>query len=294
MPKPAKLPWTVKQKSRAAIVVHLHTDTVLDGWEQWFLLRSDAHHDNPHCDRRMERDHLDEAVARNAGILDAGDLFCAMQGKYDPRRAKQDVRPEDNVADYIDSIIRHACEDYAPYADRWILMGQGNHETAIRKNVETDLSERLAERLNTLHGGNIHVGGYGGWVRFSLARRNERASIRMKYHHGHGGGGPVTKGTIQAQRRAIMYPDAHIVWSGHVHESYQVSHCRERISNADVVKQDEQVHVVTPGYKNEYADGTGGFHIERGRPPKPLGASWLRLFWCKRRESFAYEITPAR
>lgn len=286
--------YTVKQPSRSVVVVNIETDSIHAGWERWFLLRSDAHHDNPHCDRKLEAAHLDEAKARGAGILDAGDLFCVMQGKYDPRRSKSDIRPENNVANYLDSVIEHACDDYAPYAENWIMMGQGNHETAIRKNVETDLTERLVERLNVVHGGNICVGGYGGWVRFSLRRQKQRQSIRVKYHHGHGGGGPVTKGTIQAQRRAIMYPDADIVWSGHVHERYSISHCRERISQADTVGQDEQVHVTTPGYKCEYADGYGGFHIERGRPPKPLGASWLRIFWCHRREQFAFEITAAR
>ena len=51
------------------------------GWEQWFLLSSDRHHDNAHTNWAMETRHLDEAVQKNAGILDFGDLFCAMQGK---------------------------------------------------------------------------------------------------------------------------------------------------------------------------------------------------------------------
>jgi hypothetical protein len=30
-----------------------------------------------------------------------------------------------------------------------------------------------------------------------------------------------------------------------------------------------------PTYKEEYGDGSGGYHIEKGRPPKPLGGAWL-------------------
>ena len=39
------------------------------------------------------------------------------------------------------------------------------------------------------------------------------------------------------------------------------------------------VHYIRTGtYKDEYGEGAGGFHIERGRPPKPLGAVWLRFY----------------
>ena len=57
-------------------------------WEQWFLLSSDRHHDNPKTRQDLEQEHLKEAKERNAGVIDIGDLFCAMQGKYDRRASK--------------------------------------------------------------------------------------------------------------------------------------------------------------------------------------------------------------
>ena len=51
------------------------------GWEQWFLLSSDRHHDNAHADQKLEKRHLDQARERAAGIIDVGDLFCGLQGK---------------------------------------------------------------------------------------------------------------------------------------------------------------------------------------------------------------------
>ena len=50
--------------------------------EVWLLLRSDAHHDSPYCDRKLETKHLELAKERNALILDAGDTFDAMQWYY--------------------------------------------------------------------------------------------------------------------------------------------------------------------------------------------------------------------
>ena len=42
-------------------------------WEQWVLLVSDQHWDNPLCDRELLADHYNEAVARGAPILSFGD-----------------------------------------------------------------------------------------------------------------------------------------------------------------------------------------------------------------------------
>jgi hypothetical protein len=33
------------------------------------------------------------------------------------------------------------------------------------------------------------------------------------------------------------------------------------------------------GYKNDYDDAIGGWSVERGHPPKPKGAIWLRFYF---------------
>jgi len=39
----------------------------------------------------------------------------------------------------------------------------------------------------------------------------------------------------------------------------------------------EVLHIRTPTYTEEYGDGTKGWHIMRGAPPKPLGCFVLDL-----------------
>ena len=56
--------------------------------EHKFLLMSDIHIDSRKCDRALLKKHLDQAKAEGAGVFIFGDLFDAMQGKYDPRSAK--------------------------------------------------------------------------------------------------------------------------------------------------------------------------------------------------------------
>jgi hypothetical protein len=246
------------------------------GDEQRFLLMSDVHWDNPKCRRDKLAEHLKEAVEHDAPILDAGDFFCAMQGKWDKRSNKSDLRPEHQNAQYLDSLVDTAASFWKPYQHLLTLRGQGNHETAIIKRHETNLTERLVERLKGQGASSVMLGGYTGYVVFNVNANGRIRPFKMHYHHGHGGGGPVTRGVIQSNRHAVYLSDADIVWSGHTHDSWHVPIARVRLNhNCTKIEHTRQVHLSTAGYKDEYADGYGGWHMERGGPPKPIGAVWL-------------------
>src|SRR3990167_5322867 len=116
MPKQASATRAYRAEQDSANVLTVHFNQVAAGWEQWVLLTADRHHDNIYCNRALEKYDLDQAKERNALIADFGDLFCAMQGKYDPRSSMDDIRPEDVGADYLDRIVKHAAEFYGPYA----------------------------------------------------------------------------------------------------------------------------------------------------------------------------------
>ncbi len=103
----------------------------------------------------------------------------------------------------------------------------------------------------------------------------------------------MTKGVIQTNRMAVYLPDADFVVTGHTHNEWIFPITRERISQADVLFKDRQVHIKLPGYKDEYAEGAEGWHIERGGPPKPLGAAWLHFFYCNAHGHVDSEIIAA-
>lgn len=280
--------YTVTANHRNVLTVHL-AGKCGSTWR--FLLRSDAHHDNPKCDQKLERKHLEEAKATGAGIIDAGDLFCAMQGKFDKRADKSAIRPENNSGDYLDSLVKTAADFYAPYASQILVLGEGNHESAIRKRHETDLTTRLVERINTATGSTIQRGGYSGWVRFLFDRAGWRTSRILHYFHGTGGGGPVTRGVIQTNRLAVFNPDADIVLTGHTHDQWIVPIARQRISEAGVPFHDQQIHVRTPGYKLAWDDAYGGWETEKMLGPKPLGAAWLTF--TMRKDRVEMDVTRA-
>ncbi|QDP47795.1 MAG: hypothetical protein Unbinned3138contig1001_14 [Prokaryotic dsDNA virus sp.] len=267
------------------------------GWEKWFLLSSDRHHDNAHTNWEFEKKHLDEALERDAGILDFGDLFCAMQGKYDFRSDTSQCRPEHQRGRYLDSLVETATDFYHPYKSNWLFMSPGNHETSILKRHETDLTERFAEQLGRSKNGNPVVGAYCGYIRLKpmRAKKQSAGSLVLYYHHGYGGGGPVTRGVIQTNRMGVYLPDAHIVASGHTHDSWVMPVSRSRLSPNGRPYIDRQTHVRIPGYKDEFSGGDG-WHNHRGGPPKPQGAYWLRVFHYLKgsADCIDYEILEAR
>jgi hypothetical protein len=268
--------WTLEEKRRN---VHLiRYNDISTGWEQWALLQADEHWDNPKSNWDLLKRHHDEALKRDAVILKFGDLFCAMQGKFDKRSAKSDIRPEHTNGEYLDSLVSTAADWYKPYAQNIALLGDGNHETSIKGRHETDLLERLSERLRS-GGGITRHGGYFGWVRFMFTRRNSgRSSFRLAYNHGWGGGGPVTKGLIDFNRLA-EWADADMFVTGHIHTKNYTQVKRLRLSDSNEPRQDTMHYVRCGSYKDEFQYGEGGWHVERGQGPRPLGGWWLRFYY---------------
>lgn len=264
-------------------ITQLNADTfeifdrnVCEGWERWYLLMADVHWDSPHCDRALLERYYQQARERDAGIFVFGDMFDLMGGKWDPRSDKSGVRPEHQVADYLGAIHDTAVEALQPYADLHMLMSDGNHETAILRKHEHDILGRVTRSLG------IQRGAYTGYVMFRFGRSTggQRRTINLFWHHGFGGGGRVTKGALNPSRISLDEPDADIVAYGHIHETWEfpITRRRKLLSGRSVFTQ--QWHVQIPTFKQEY--GGGGYHMEKGRPPKPLGARWLRFFHSPR------------
>lgn len=296
--KPANLAafrksYTTEQTQRNVVTVRVPFQRNKE-FEQWFLLTADRHWDNPHSNQDLQREHLQQARERGAGVIDNGDLFCAMQGRWDKRSSKSDLRPEHQCDNYLDALVSTSADFFEPFADQFVLIGSGNHEESVKKAHETDLTERLCATLFDRTGHRITNGGFGGWVKFLFRDpTNVKKSycVNLHYDHGYGGGGPVTKGVIQNNRRGTYLPDAHIVISGHIHERSTQDMQRIRLSDQGTTYHDTQTHIIQPTYKEEYGDGSSGWHCRRGAPPKPIGCTWLRFYYSKKYDRILWEVT---
>lgn len=269
----------VRRTGRTVHTVNLPWQATLD-WSQRVLHLADLHLDNPHADVDLVRRVLEQAREYGARVNLYGDTFCAMGGKYDPRSSKgrDHIRPELNVANYVDAMVEWCADVLGPYADIIDVIGYGNHETSILKRLETDLVQRLVAVLNDRHGASVHAGSYAGWLvyRFRTDSRQVRTH-NVHYDHGSGGGGPVTRGVIGTNRRAVYLPDAQTVVTGHIHENWLVTIERERIDRTGRAYIDTQTHLCVGTAKEERLQGIG-YHVERGRPPKPLRWWWQEFY----------------
>lgn len=270
----ANTKWQIDEVS--SNVHEIRFNNIESNWEQWVLLQSDEHWDNPYCNRSLLKRHHDEALERDAIIVKVGDLFCAMQGKWDKRSSKDDLRPEHRTGNYLDSLVQTAVDWYEPYKHNIALVTPGNHETSIVKRHESCLTTRFVERMRD-RGGITFSGGYSGWLRFFFRRSNQRLSRRLWYHHGFGGGGPVTQGKIDWNRYG-SYVEADIMVSGHVHYKECFPIIKMTLNDSSNIVKRKCYCVRLGTYKDEYSEGESGFHVEKGRGPRPLGGYWLRFY----------------
>jgi hypothetical protein len=275
---------TIKQHQPGSFQVEMDFDGGVPsvGWSQEFLLISDAHLDNAHADRAMFEKHMKQCRERGARWMSNGDFLCLMQGKWDPRSDTSACRPEHREGRYLDSVITTTADYIAPHADMALLFAPGNHETAIKRRHETDMTQRLVEATRARNPKcQAFAGSYANWVRFVVRNKERRQllgnSLVMYMHHGYGGGGPVTRGTIQTSRMAVYLPDADIIWTGHTHDEWIMPIQRARLSLHGRPYLDRVLHVRSPGYKDEFSE-QNGWAVEKGMPPKPKGALWLRFY----------------
>lgn len=245
--------------------------------ECWGLLTSDVHWDNPKSDHDAYARHLAEASERRAFVVDNGDWFCAMQGKFDKRSNKSSIRPEHQNGSYLDALVNTATDWLRPYAANLTTMGVGNHEASIHEKHETDLTDRLCTMLRAA-GSPATRHSYAGFVVFQLVRNGRFHATKMFRTHGYGGGGPVTKDIIQTNRQAAYLADADIVLSGHTHDEWIFPIQKLRLSGQLEIEQSRQTFVKCPGYKDHYGQRLDSWEIGKGHPPKPRGAWWIRFF----------------
>lgn len=283
--------FTVAHHGRNVHVVDCDQAGGRGEWEQYLLLRSDAHSDNSKCDRKAEERHLSEARERGAIIVDLGDCLDLMCGVSDRRQSKSMLRSSQLAAAYFDRVIEEAAERYAPYSPWWAVLGQGNHETAWLKHHETCPTTNLVRAVKGLNrNSQMGAGGYGGWLKVRAHLHNTVLTWTLRYHHGSGGGAQMSMGVLDSRRMFSWVEGADMIAVGHNHHSNVVGIAREYLETRNGVYEVRHRHcdfVRCGTYKQDWGDGSGGWIVEKGPGPTPIRAKWVRLH-------LRWESEPAR
>lgn len=239
-------------------------------------LMSDIHFDNPKCNRQAFKTHMEEAKALDYGIVIAGDFFCLMNGKYDPRRSKSGIRNEYNEDNYLDLVISDAVRFLEPYAHNILMISKGNHETSVSTKTGSFVLDRLVDRLNVRTGSQIVTGGYMGFYTISIKMNGSSTAFNVAYDHGHWGG-IISKGTQSVVRYAAIMPQADIIHSGHTHDSWLVPQPTYKISDKKGTLEVINKWMIRTGtYKEEFKAGIG-WAVEKIGMPKFLGCARTKI-----------------
>ena len=238
---------------------------------------TDVHFDSQYCHRNMFKRHLEEAD----GILLPGDLFDVMGCHKDPRSKPENIRPEYIRKDkgYLDAVVEDAYEFLKPYANKILLLGRGNHETAIQKHRDTDILDRLSFLLRMNSESQVDTGGYSGFVRM-VFRRGQKTSLYSNilfYHHGYGGSAKRSKGVLNSQIDSFMVPQADIIVSGHTHAKlHDPSNERYYLGSDNKIHFKSMDWIKCGSYKRDDSmPGYGGWEVEKGFAPTKMGGYFI-------------------
>lgn len=285
--------WKHKRLSEDYLELAIEAPRVT-GEPFWILLISDVHFDSNHCDRELLKQHLEEALNRNAPILSFGDFFDVMQGKYDPRKDYKGLRPEYTKdvhisSCYLDDVIDDAIEFLKPYSSHIKLLSDGNHEVTIKSRLQTNLTQRLIDGLR-YHTKNKIINGYeAGVIRLKMTDPgNPRANITgplIGYDHGEG-----TKSAVAVERWMRDRPDVDIMVVGHFHTAEYSPKPVIRYSPKGFQHIQKRALIRIPGYKNEGGVREGWARKNKAIRPTLCGGQWLKCEYHRSSNSIRFTV----
>jgi hypothetical protein len=233
-------------------------------WEEFgVLIVGDPHLEAPNHNRQLFLRDLEGAKERGDSVWIIGDVWSMILAR-DLKRFTQG-RHGHKMDAAINQFVSEAFEVLRPYANQIDIMLLGNHEAEVIRRHHVDPLALLIDRLNQVKteghytdaDGNSRIAhaGYTAWVQVQFqkshkGKRTRSASNMVWLHHGRGGGAPVTKGMIDANRiRASRFADVYAI--GHKHTSIHDSQRFEYLDSYGNKRTVWQDFVIVGGYSGQ-------------------------------------------
>jgi hypothetical protein len=205
---------------------------------------SDPHLFNAYCDVKAFRNYLADS-GRNTYFLGMGDFFDAIV-TVDPRFQKSVAMGSDaSLNDALDL----GYELLSPYRNRIIGLGIGNHERTVLTKYNIHLMRWLCEKLGGQSKENPEAYprslGYSWGITLRLrADEGGGRTLRIRGHHGWGGGGSRTQGyPLTKYSRDMARWDADVYLYGHDHVKITDRIPRMSFTNNRIISRDKLIGV---------------------------------------------------
>ena len=248
------------------------------------MLMSDLHLGSPHVDHGAIVADLEKAKRANARIMlngDIGDAITAKDPRFDLTSLHASIGRQKDLAT---AVVDLAKEILWPYRKLIDIIGLGNHEESWIKYGNFDLVRHIIAMLTSEKDCEIAHGSFAGYIQTVFRIPNYRAqpSHKLFYLHGSGGDSPVTKGTIDVNRKGRNWTfDAFTV--GHRHNVFASVDAIADVNSAGKYFEKRQLCLQTGSYLRNYnqLDDTNvlnySYATSRTISPKPLGGILMCL-----------------
>jgi hypothetical protein len=248
------------------------------------FLCSDLHLGSGHADHDLIARQFAKAQAIGARILINGDVFDAI-GPKDKRFDLNVLHPKvAGQKDLAKAIVTLGRDLLWPYRESIDLIGIGNHEETWINYGYNDPVQRLIEELNGDHRKSppIRHASVMGFVRtrFVVDGHKPKPAHRLLYLHGTGGDSPVTKGTIDFNRKGRNWTYDCLTF-GHKHNYVCMADQIAEVDDAGFYSERRQLNLQTASYYRNYSqlpndEPLNYSYAERSaHPPKPQGGVTL-------------------
>lgn len=252
--------------------------------QPWFrLLCSDFHLGSASADHDAIIAQLQQAKDIDADIIINGDLFDAI-GPKDRRFDLTTLHPSlRGQKDLAKGIVNMALEILMPYKNNIKLINLGNHEETWITYGYNDPVRRVLEELGR-EGSKAKHGSFWGYVKtsFVVPSYRRRPSHKLLYLHGTGGDSPVTKGTIDFNRKGRNWVYDALTF-GHKHNLVCAVDQIADVSPAGKYTERKQLNLQTGSYYRNYRELADdevldqSYAARSAHPPKPIGGVFLCL-----------------
>jgi len=268
------------------------------GDEVGIWLMSDLHIGGFHTQHQLIERELKQALERGWRVNINGDILDAIVAKdakrFSPSCIAKRLRGRDDI---VTAEIEWAYEILEPYAAIIDMIGEGNHDKAIRLHHGTDPVLEIVGMLNrhlveTGSEHRINYGAYRGFIDYRWRRAGGSGTRRVVifYHHGSGGISQATKGIMNFWRLQT-WVDSDVIWVGHTHNSLgDTTPVRVRCPlSGDTPAADPIKNVMTGSYLWNLQGLTQDGIRKNGRPadyagdamlpPQNMGGTLLRILF---------------
>ena len=247
------------------------------------LLMSDLHLGSANADHDEIVRDLQRARAIGARVLVNGDVFDAI-GPKDRRFDLTVLHPAvQRKKDLAKAIVDMALELLMPFRDIIDVMGIGNHEESWIAYGYNDPVRRVIDEMGR-QGGRARHGSFWGYIKtsFKVEGFRKRPRHKLLYLHGTGGDSPVTKGTIDFNRKGRNWVYDCLTF-GHKHNLVCGVDQMADVSDRGRYTERRQLNLQTGSYYRNYRQLTDeevldySYAARSAHPPKPMGGVFLCL-----------------